>query len=130
MVRGAPKQGYWKSGLFIAFLTILYGSTGESEYLRASEEHFERAIHNATDVMRTGFSHKLAWASTLLYLTTNDSRYLKASVQIAEHLLSLQQSDGSFIYPEVEGIAGASYLLKMAVLFQFTTWLHCVRSVL
>jgi hypothetical protein len=130
MVRGAPRQGYWKSGLLISCLTLLHAETGTPEYLQTACAHFQRAVQNADDVTRTAYSHKLAWASALLYRVTGISWHRRIAVEIAEHLMSLQRKDGSFVYPEAQRPEKGPNPWEMSTTFQFATWLHTVRSIL
>lgn len=130
MVRGAPRQGYWKSGLLISCLTLLHADTGTPEYLQTACAHFQRAVQNADDVTHTAYSHKLAWASALLYRVTGISRHRRIAVEIAEHLMSLQRKDGSFVYPEAQRPEKGPNPWEMSTTFQFATWLHTVRSIL
>jgi hypothetical protein len=130
MMRDAPRQAYWKSGLFISFLALLHAATGNPEYLQAATEHFRRAAENADDVCHTTYSHKLAWGSALLYRATGVPAHRRTAMEIAEHLLSLQQEDGAFIYPEAQQGEEAPSPWAPSATFQFATWLHTVRSIL
>lgn len=43
----------------------------------------------------------MCWAATCLYSVTGQSGTLEDACRCADHLVSLQQADGTFAYPEI-----------------------------
>ncbi len=119
-----PQQHYYKMGLLILALANVHGVTGDRKYLDTAVEWYDHTIRHAVDLWTNTISHKMCWASTTLYAITGENKYVQDSCRFADHLVTLQQSDGSFIYPEFwptcpppqwESIPNASA--------QFTLWI-------
>ena len=96
-----PSQHYYKIGLFTLALAYAYGATGDGRYLDCGVELYDRAVESAADLWTNTLSHKMCWAGTLLHSVTGRAQYLEHACRFADHLVSLQQEDGAFNYPEL-----------------------------
>ena len=96
-----PKQCYYKVGLYVQALANVYGVTGERKYLDAATEVYNCTISRAADLWTNTFSHKMCWAATTLYAITRQADYVDHACRQADHIVTTQQSDGAFTYPEI-----------------------------
>ena len=96
-----PKQHYYKMGLFVVALVEAYGATGSSEYLDLAVTGYRLTSERASDLWTNTLSHKMVWAAATLYGATGDQSYIDDACRGADHLITLQQPDGTFHYPEV-----------------------------
>jgi hypothetical protein len=96
-----PSQHYYKIGLYALALGYAYGATGDSRYLDCGVEVYGRTVASAVDLFTNTLSHKMCWAATLLHSITGHSQYLDHACRFSDHLVSIQQEDGAFTYPEL-----------------------------
>jgi hypothetical protein len=96
-----PSQHYYKIGLFTLALEYAYGATGDARYLDCGVEVYGRTVASAADLFTNTLSHKMCWAATLLHSITRQSKYLEHACRFSDHLVSIQQDDGAFTYPEL-----------------------------
>ena len=96
-----PRQHYYKVGLLVVALAHVYGITGERKYLDAAITTYEDTITRASDLWTNTISHKMCWAATTLFAMTHETKYIEHGCRFADHLISLQQSDGAYAYPEL-----------------------------
>jgi hypothetical protein len=127
--KGIGANAYWDSGFIMGFMTYLYYTTGDNEYLRIAEEHFDLVSnykHFFTNVMKT------PWACARLYQATGRQRYLDAATSMADQICSMQQHDGGFFlgrkssYSELQ--SDVASLIDSSS--QLTHYLSQVRAVL
>ncbi len=96
-----PQQHYYKVGLIVEALVHVYGTTGDRNYLDAAVTLYDDTIARATDLWTNTLSHKMCWAATTLHAVTSETAYLDHACRFADHIVSLQQTDGAFTYPEI-----------------------------
>jgi len=96
-----PKQHYYKVGLIVEALVHVHGATGDSNYLDAAVTLYNDTITRATDLWTNTFSHKMCWAATTLHAVTGEADYLNHACRFADYIVSLQQPDAAFTYPEL-----------------------------
>lgn len=96
-----PSQHYYKVGLFTLALGYSYGATGNTRYLDCGVEVYRRTVSSAVDLFTNTLSHKMCWAAILLHSITGESQYLEHACRFSDHLVSIQQDDGAFNYPEL-----------------------------
>ena len=96
-----PGQYFWKVGLFTATMAHTYGVTGNGAYLDAGVALHRRAVEQSPDLWTNTFSHKMCWSAAMLHHLTGDPSYLDEACRFADHLVTLQQPDGAFHYPEL-----------------------------
>lgn len=95
-----PNQLYFMVGYPCAYLSILYKETHDEKYLVAAKGYFEFALKCGDNIFQSMFSHKLAWAASLLFQITEDERYLTAIEKIASYFISTQDKDGMWLASE------------------------------
>ena len=96
-----PKQHYYKIGLYALALAHAYGLSGDRKYLVASRIVYDETVKRAADLWTNTFSHKMCWAATVLHAICGEIEYAEHAGRLAEHLISVQHSDGTFNYPEL-----------------------------
>jgi len=122
--RSAPRQPYWLLGLIIAFLVDLSQALGDPRYLDCAITLFEFSLGCNEEVTHTTLSHKYAWGCASLYRATRDPRALDMAMQIGDHLVSIQEPDGSWWHSGVIPSRDAQPRgLTIDVTSQFTIWL-------
>lgn len=89
-----PNQLHFMIGYPAAYLTILYKHTQNPEFLNAAKAYLDFSLSCHESVYACEFSHKIAWAASLIYECTGDEKYLIVINKIAEHFTGLQQEDG------------------------------------
>jgi hypothetical protein len=98
--KAKSNQLYFMVGYPIAYLTLLYEKTGDAKYLESAQAYADFALSCDKSVCSSNFSHKLAWALSLLYKHTDDERYIEAIDSITEHFELTQGADGIWYYPD------------------------------
>lgn len=93
-------QHYYKMGLYVVSLAHAFGVSGIRKYLDEAVRMYNETINRAKHLWTNTASHKMCWAATILYSMSDDSPYLEHACRITDHLLSVQQKDGMFNYPE------------------------------
>jgi len=96
-----PKQHYYRAGLFVLALTYVHGATADPQYRDCAIALYDRVVTHAADLWTNTLSHKMCWAATLLYSATGQAHYLGQACRFADHLVTLQQANGAFGYPEL-----------------------------
>lgn len=99
LVRENPHGGnaYWDIGYMLAFLSSLFQTTGDRDYLRVAEEMSEivgRYKGYEKHVWKT------PWGCAALYQATGNRRYLETALTMAEEIVNCQQDDGGFFLGE------------------------------
>ena len=109
-----PNQAYFMLGYPLAFLAKLYQSTGNISHLEAADRIFQFLSGCHESLYSFHFSHKVAWGSALLASVSNSDEkraaYLSMSKKIADHLVSMQDDEGTFLggSPEIDNIDQSS----------------------
>ncbi len=126
-----PQQHYYKMGLFILALLEAYSVTGEDRYLAAAAAAYRTAADRAVNLYDTTLSHKMAWAATRLFAATFDPYYANEACRYADHLITLQQPDGAFNYPEFwPSYPPPAWESLPNVGCQFAMWIAMARNAL
>ena len=94
--RDKPGQHYWLLGFMMAFLSDLYRATGEKEYLDSAKTVFDFGQGCHADLYQNTMSHKYLWGCTRLYHASGDSRHLQPALRIADFLVKVQETDGTW----------------------------------
>jgi len=94
-----PNQVYFMIGYPMAYLALLYKATGKQEYLDGARQYLEFALSCNESIFSCNFSHKIAWACSIIYSITGDERCLDAVERITRHFVSTQSREGLW-YPE------------------------------
>jgi hypothetical protein len=120
----APCQHYYKIGLFVLALIHAYGVTGKQEYLKTGASLYGETTKRANDLWSNTLSHKMCWAATTLHSVTAKKHYLEDACRFSDHLVTLQQPDGCFAYPELwEVFPPQSWEVLPNAACQFGLWI-------
>jgi len=95
-----PGQHYYKTGILTIALVNAYSVTAKRAYLDTAIATHRRAVGRATDLWTNSIAHKMCWSGTVLHAVTGDRSYLEDACRFADHLVTLQQPEGAFAYPE------------------------------
>ena len=98
--KNEPYQLYFMLGYPCAYLALLYENTKEKKYFEAANTYLQFSLSCHKDVYNSRFSHKLAWASSILYKLTNDKKYFSPIEKIVNYFLELQSSEGMWYLQE------------------------------
>ena len=90
-------QFYFMLGYPAAFLAKLYLATKNQKYLKAAKWYLDTALSCNSQMYRSHFSHKIAWAAAWLGNITGEEKYKMAAKKIAEFLCTLQNENGLFL---------------------------------
>lgn len=89
-----PDQLHFMLGYPAAFLALLFQATKQKEFLAAAKQYTDFSLACHESVFASGFSHKTAWAASLLFAITGEEKYRAAAEKIAEYLLHQQSGNG------------------------------------
>ncbi|RDE08707.1 hypothetical protein [Pelagibacterium lacus] len=98
---GQTSQKYFKVGLIVTALAHAYGATGERRFLDAAIATYDQSVSRASQLWDNTAAHKMCWASTTLFAVTGEPRFAQHSWRYASHLVTNQNDDGTFHYPEI-----------------------------
>ncbi len=88
-----PNQLYFMIGYPAAYLAILYKKTKNSNFLNSAKAYLDFSLSCDKNIYKCDFSHKIAWAASLVYECTDDGKYLTAIDKISDHFINKQQDD-------------------------------------
>lgn len=89
-----PNQLHFMIGYPAAFLALLYQETRDEKYLAAAKQYLDFSLSSHESVYACGFSHKTAWAASILFALTEEAQYLHAVEKISNYLVSNQAANG------------------------------------
>jgi hypothetical protein len=96
----SPNQAYFMIGLPCAYLVELFNTTHNPLFLAAAKSYGDFALNCHESIKSFHFSHKVAWAMSLLYRYTKDDRYLSLCQSISQYLIKMQDKDGVWLKEE------------------------------
>lgn len=89
-----PEQLYFMIAYPCAFLALLFKNNNEKRYLEYANELSNFALSCQDYIFNSHFSHKLAWAASILYSMTKDLRYLNFIAAISNYFIKNQSENG------------------------------------
>jgi hypothetical protein len=92
--KNEPMQLYFMIGYPCAYLAILFENMGEMKFLKAAQLYLDFALSCDISLYKCNFSHKIAWAASILYKITQDQKYLIAIEKITDYFISTQSDKG------------------------------------
>ena len=95
-----PFQLYFFVGYPIAYLARLAEATGEGAYLDGARAYLDFARGADDSLYRFHFSHKVAWAASIVARLTGDARARDTATRITDYLVSIQDSSGGWLAEE------------------------------
>jgi len=85
-----PNQLHFMIGYPAAYLAILYKKTQNIDFLDAAKSYLDFSLSCDKSVYACDFSHKLAWAASLIYECTGDVKYLEVINRISNYFIEKQ----------------------------------------
>lgn len=92
--RELPNQFYFMIGYPIAYLGLLFQSTHKAEFFTAAYRYFDFVLSCHEDVFSSYFSHKLAWACSILFSISPDKKLECLIMAVMGHFLANQSEEG------------------------------------
>jgi hypothetical protein len=94
--RKEPDQLYFMLGYPIAFLGFLFQSTQNFEFFEAAHRYVDFILSCHEDIFSSNFSHKVAWACSVLFSISPDQRLEKLITSVMKHFLATQSEKGAW----------------------------------
>jgi len=94
--RKEPDQLYFMLGYPIAFLGFLFQSTQNLEFFEAAHRYVDFLLACHEDIFSSNFSHKVAWACSVLFSISSDQRLEKLITSVMKHFLITQSEEGAW----------------------------------
>jgi hypothetical protein len=85
-------QLYFMLGYPAAYLVLLYKKTNNLEFLNAAKSYLDFSLSCDKSIYSCNFSHKIAWAASLLYECTGEKKYLTVIDKITDYFISNQKN--------------------------------------
>lgn len=98
------EQLYFMMAYPCAFLTQYYKVHKDSSALNTAKQYMEFILSCGDVIYSSRFSHKTAWAASLLYAETNEQKYLDVVQKITAYFISIQDNDGLWFQSEGENV--------------------------
>jgi len=95
-----PNQLHFMIGYPAAYLSLLYKKTNDSKFLNATKLYLDFSLSCDQSVYSCNFSHKIAWAASLLYECTGEEKYLTVIDKITNYFME-NQKDGMWFSGEI-----------------------------
>ncbi|MEE9451231.1 MAG: hypothetical protein V3V61_00575 [Gammaproteobacteria bacterium] len=89
-----PDQLYFMIGYPCAYLALLHEKTKDKKFIEGAKAYLNFALSCDENVLSCNFSHKLAWAASILYKITGDAKYLTSITTITDYFISRQSREG------------------------------------
>ncbi|MHC4268338.1 MAG: hypothetical protein ACYSTS_07715 [Planctomycetota bacterium] len=92
-------QNFFQPGAAAAFLTSLFQTTGEKQWLELAKE-FMRFAEGASDYLFNLLAAgKVGWAASLLYKLTRENKYREMAIRIGDNIIAAQSKKGYWDFP-------------------------------
>lgn len=96
-----PNQLHFMIGYPAAYLAMLYKHTKNQDFLTAAKAYLDFSLSCDKSVYACDFSHKIAWAASLIFECTGDPKYLVVIDKIADHFIGKQQENGMWFSNDI-----------------------------
>lgn len=87
-----PNQLHFMIGYPSAYLAILYKKTRNTDFINAAKAYLDFSLSCDKNVYACDFSHKIAWAASLVYECTGEDKYLTVIDKISDYFISKQKN--------------------------------------
>jgi hypothetical protein len=124
ILRDAPDQAHFLTGMMIAYLTDLYRVTGERKYLDGALTIYEFAAGGTPAIYETTAAHKFAWGCAWLYRETGKAEHIESACRVCDYLLTAQEPNGSFVHTAFTKSADQPYSPRLNITGQFVLWIQ------
>ncbi|HSW75750.1 MAG TPA: hypothetical protein VLG50_01790, partial [Candidatus Saccharimonadales bacterium] len=88
-----PNQLHFMIGYPAAYLVMLYKKTNNSSFLNVAKSYLDFSLSCDKSMYECNFSHKIAWAASLIYECTGEEKYLSVINKITTYFIE-NQKDG------------------------------------
>lgn len=103
-VERGKEQLYFMLAYPCAFLGLMYQKTQNKNYLNYAIKYMDFLLTCDDNFYLSQFSHKTAWAASILYAETNDDKYLNIINRIIDYFISIQSEEGLWFKNEDSNI--------------------------
>jgi hypothetical protein len=100
--RTEPNQLHFMTGYPCAYLAILYKRMKNEKFLNAAKAYLDFSLSCDKSVYECNFSHKIAWAASILYECTGDEKYLNVIEKISDFFIKNQQKNGMWYTEDLD----------------------------
>jgi hypothetical protein len=114
-------QAYFFIGYPIAYLGLLYRATGDERYQVGANKYLDWALSTTGNIRSFFYAHKVGWAASICANNTGNQAYAQLARDIADHLVSIQQSNGQFL-PELGTFGSLDQTSEIAL------WLRYIHA--
>ena|SRR3990167_1049834 len=87
-------QLHFMIGYPSAFLAMLFKNTLNEKYLVAARQYFDFSLSCHESIYACNYSHKIAWAASILLEITGEEKHLDVIEKITTHFIKNQSEDG------------------------------------
>lgn len=108
-------QFFFHPGIAGGFLSRLYASTGEIQWLDLAKQYMlfaETATDNLFWLLRAG---KVGWAASVLYTLTGEKKYKNIAIKVGDNIVAQQTEDGWWASVGSEGTPSNDATAEMVV---------------
>jgi hypothetical protein len=102
-------QLYFMLAYPCAFLGLHYKKTANPASLDYARRYMDFILSCGDEIYTSRFSHKTAWAASILYAETSEEKYFTVVRRIVDHFIQIQSKDGLWFQEE-----GASVYLDQS----------------
>jgi hypothetical protein len=93
-------QLYFMMAYPCAFLGLHYRKTGNTASLDYAKRYMDFMLSCGEGIYSSRFSHKTAWAASILYAETREEKYFAVVQRIVDFFVSIQSPDGLWFQEE------------------------------
>lgn len=94
--REEPDQLYFMLGYPIAYLGLLFQSTQNFDFFEAAHRYVDFVLSCHEDIFSSNYSHKVAWACSVLFSIRPDQKLEKLITSVMKHFLITQSEEGTW----------------------------------
>ncbi|HEY2566752.1 MAG TPA: hypothetical protein VGH95_03490 [Candidatus Aquirickettsiella sp.] len=92
--RTKPDQLYFMIGYSIGYLGLLFQRTKDEKFLDAAHRYVDFVLSCHENIFSSNFSHKIAWACSVLFSIRPDEKLKSPMNFISHHFLASQSKEG------------------------------------
>lgn len=96
-----PNQLHFMIGYPAAYLAMLYDKTKNEDFLNASKAYLDFSLSCNEQIYQCNFSHKTAWAASLIYACTGEKKYLHIIERISDYFIANQSKNGMWFSDDI-----------------------------
>lgn len=117
----SENQCYFLGGHAVGFLSMLYMATGEGCWLDVARGYRDMLETCAADRRGHTSAGKYGFGAAQLYRATRDPQARQAAMDVGRFLLSIQSSDGYWVFPGTQYVGPDAIAVDLTA--EFVAWL-------